>query len=239
MHISELISEQQLDELSLAGIGKGIGTVAKGLGKAVGGVQGAWQGAKDVYGQNRDRVAKVAQRNVSRASGLKSTKPVQQPVQGQPTTTNPQTTQNTTQQPPVTNPSEVDQIVQTVSKMDPASKKEVISKIQNQPAAPQPAQGQAVDLDQLKQQSAARQAQGQADQQQAQQQMQQTQQANAATSQKDNDLVAAVKAEKAKPGWQQDKGLIARAAAQGIHENKKKKKKSVMEFHSKFLGQMI
>jgi len=83
MHISELIAEQKLDELSLAGIGKGIGKVAGGVGQAVGNVQGAWQGAKDAYGQNRDRVAKVAQRNVSRAGGYKAPRPA--PDQGQTT----------------------------------------------------------------------------------------------------------------------------------------------------------
>jgi hypothetical protein len=83
MHISELIVEQKLDELSLAGIGKGIGKVAGGIGQAVGNVQGAWQGAKDAYGQNRDRVAKVAQRNISRAGGYKAPRP--SPDQGQTT----------------------------------------------------------------------------------------------------------------------------------------------------------
>ena len=72
--------------------------------------------------------------------------------------------------------------------------------------------------------------------------MQQTQQANASTAQADNALVAAVKAAKAKPAFQQtpqDKLKIQQGAAKGIHENKKKKKKAMMEFHSKFLGKMI
>jgi hypothetical protein len=68
MHISELLVEnEQLDELSLKGIGQGIGKVAGALGRGVGNIQGAWQGAKDAYTQNRDRINPVAQRNVSRA----------------------------------------------------------------------------------------------------------------------------------------------------------------------------
>jgi hypothetical protein len=234
-----LAEQEQLDELSLAGAGKGLG---KALGAVAGGVV---QGAKNIYQGAKQGYA----------AGKAALAPEDDPTTAQqtPTTGSQGVTQQTSTassqsvpQPTATNTAtdtEVDQILQIVSKMDPNTKKEVISKIQAQPtAAPQgqqQAQGQAVDLDQLKQQSAAQKAQGQANQQQAQQQMQQTQQANAANSQKDNALVAAVKAEKAKPGFQQDKGLLARAAAQGIHENKKKKKKAVMEFHSKFLGCMI
>lgn len=66
MRINELLSEQQdIDE----GIGSFIGKTAGALGKGVGNVQGAWQGAKDAYGQNRDRTANVAQRVVGRAGG--------------------------------------------------------------------------------------------------------------------------------------------------------------------------
>jgi hypothetical protein len=91
-----------------------------------------------------------------------------------------------------------------------------------QQSKPQQPQGQAVDLDQLKQQRQAKQDQGVADQQVAMGQMAQTKQANAATAQADNDLVAAVKAAKAKPGFQQtaqDKLTIQKGAAKGIHES--------------------
>ena len=77
-------------------------------------------------------------------------------------------------------------------------------------AAPQ---AQAVDISQLKQQ---RQAQGQASQQQAIDQMKQTAATNAATSAADTQLAAQVKAEKQKPEFQQDKGMLRRAAARGI-----------------------
>jgi hypothetical protein len=94
------------------------------------------------------------------------------------------------------------------------------------PAQPAANQGQALDLDQLKRDKAAKQAAGQAGQQQAMQQMQQTQQANAASSKADNELVSAVKAAKAKPGFQQtaqDKLTIQKGAAKGIHESKKRR----------------
>jgi len=74
MRIEELLEEQQLDELSLSGIGKGLGKAAGAVGSAVGGVQGAWAGMKNAYGQKRDRVAAVAQRNVRRAGGYRANK---------------------------------------------------------------------------------------------------------------------------------------------------------------------
>ena len=72
MRINELIEPQQLDEISLAGIGRGLGKAAGAVGGVVGGVQGAWQGMKDAFGQKKDRVAKVAQRNVRRAGGYRT-----------------------------------------------------------------------------------------------------------------------------------------------------------------------
>ncbi len=185
MHISELLAEQQLDELSLAGVGQGIGKIAGGVGRAAGNVQGAWQGAQDAYGQARDRTAKVAQRNVSRAGGVKA------PVQRQPITT---------QQPPV--------------------------------QTPNTDQGQAVDLDQVKQQRAAQQAQGQADQQQAIQQMKSTVQANQNFNVSDNEIKqAAVDAKAKSPALQNNAERMALkiAAGKGIH----------VEFHSRFLDRML
>ena len=73
MRINELLSEtQHTDE----GVGQFLGKAAGAVGGAVGNVQGAVQGMQNVYGQKRDRVAKVAQRNVQRAGGYK------QPAQG-------------------------------------------------------------------------------------------------------------------------------------------------------------
>jgi hypothetical protein len=137
------------------------------------------------------------------------TQQTQQPQQSQ----QQQTQQGFTQGNYKQNPATVKQAPTTVNPK---------TSIQSTPQQAKPqaqSQGQAVDLDQLKAQSQAKQAQGVAGQQQAMQQMAQTKQANAATSQADNELVARVNAEKAKPGFQQDKGLLSRAAQKGIHES--------------------
>jgi hypothetical protein len=178
MHISELLAEQQLDELSLAGVGQGIGKVANTVGKAVGNVAGAYQGAKDAFNQGRTQTAPIAQRNVSRAA----------------------------------------------NKVRPS--------IPNQQAQTAP-QGQAVDLDQVKQQGADQQAQGQVNQQQAMQQMQATAQANQTAAVKDAEIKKAADDAKTKAPFQQTAGdrlAIKLAASKGIHES---------DFHSKFLGCLI
>ena len=70
MRINELILEQeQLDELSLAGIGRNIGATAGAIGRGVGNVQGAWQGVKAAYTQGRDASANKAARNVAHGGG--------------------------------------------------------------------------------------------------------------------------------------------------------------------------
>ena len=70
MHINEIILEQeQLDELSLAGIGRGIGATAGAVGRGVGNVQGAWQGAKAAFTQGKDASANKAARNVAHGGG--------------------------------------------------------------------------------------------------------------------------------------------------------------------------
>jgi hypothetical protein len=61
MLINELILEnQQLDELSFAGVGKGIGQVASGVGQAVGGIKGAYQGVKQRYSQGKQQAQQGA-----------------------------------------------------------------------------------------------------------------------------------------------------------------------------------
>lgn len=96
-------------------------------------------------------------------------------------------------------------------------------------APKQQPQGQAMDLDAYKKRREAERAAGVQSQQAAQTQMQQTAAANAAASAADNQLVARVRAEKQKPGFQQDKGLIRQAALKGIHESKHKKMKKLFE----------
>ena len=52
MRISDIILEsEQLDEISLAGVGQGIGKAVRGTSSAVHGIKGAWQGAKDAWAQ--------------------------------------------------------------------------------------------------------------------------------------------------------------------------------------------
>lgn len=75
MRINELILEQdQLDELSLAGIGRGIGAVSNAIGRGVGNVQGAWQGAKAAFNQGKDATANKAARNVAHGGGAQMNK---------------------------------------------------------------------------------------------------------------------------------------------------------------------
>ena len=57
--------------------------------------------------------------------------------------------------------------------------------------------------------------------------MKQTAATNAATSAADTQLAAQVKAEKQKPEFQQDKGMLRRAAARGINESEKENSKKV------------
>lgn len=98
-----------------------------------------------------------------------------------------------------------------------------------QAQAPQAPQGQSMDLDAYKKRKEAEKAAGIQAQQDAQGQMKQTAAANAASSAADNALVARVRAEKEKPGFQQDKGLIRRAAQKGIHERRYQKLNSIFE----------
>jgi hypothetical protein len=96
-------------------------------------------------------------------------------------------------------------------------------------ASTQQSQGQALDLDALKQRREAEKAAGIQSQQTAQAQMKATAASNAATAAADNQLVARVRAEKQKPGFQQNKGLIRQAAAKGIHESKYEKLNAIFE----------
>jgi hypothetical protein len=95
--------------------------------------------------------------------------------------------------------------------------------------ATKPAGGQALDLDQLKQQRDQQQAAGQADQQQALQQMKSTADSNAAAAANRSSIEKAGKAAAAKPGFQRtasDNLAIKKAKEQGIKiESKKSVKK--------------
>jgi hypothetical protein len=108
------------------------------------------------------------------------------------------------------------------------------------PAAPEAPASQGVEIDPAKA-AADKAAKNQADADQRNADIEKTKQANAQSSAADAALVAAVKAAKAKPAFQQtatDKLTIKQGADKGIHESKKKKKK-LAEFKSKFLGMII
>jgi hypothetical protein len=108
-------------------------------------------------------------------------------------------------------------------------------------AAPEAPTGQGVEIDPAKA-AADKAAKNQADADQRNADIEKTKQANAAAAAADEALRAKVAAAKAKPGFQQspeDKLAIKAGAAKGIHESKKKKKKKLAEFKSKFLGMII
>lgn len=267
MRINELIVEEQIDEGLGAMIGKGVGALAKGVGATVGGAVGAWDAAKQGYQAGKAAVA--GRTNPDDADPtLTRNQPAGTPPQGQQAAASPGPGAAPQQAAPAQQPagvasSELDQLKATLGKLNPNQKKELAGELEKSMSAPapqQPAAGGATPApgatppaggaapasggtayDPAKA-AADKQAKGQADQQAAIQQMKQTQQANAQTSQADNALVAAVKAAKAKPAFQQtaqDKLTIKQGAAKGIHESKKKKKKVVAEFNSKFLGMKI
>jgi hypothetical protein len=66
MRINEILTESQnLEEGPLGSLGKGVGKVSKAVGTGVGGVKGAWQGAKDAFGQGQQKAFKSARAAVS------------------------------------------------------------------------------------------------------------------------------------------------------------------------------
>jgi hypothetical protein len=256
MKINELLEAQQVDEISLAGVGKAIGKGADVAGQAVGGAASGAVNAVKRFGQGLKKgwqgtaAAMTDPATGGTAPATGGTAPATAPASG-----------------------DIGSIMQTIDKLDKPTKQQLAGELEKNitatpdpaaPAAPAPAAttpaatpgaapstppasgGQSLDLDQLKQQSAAKQAAGQADQQQAQQQMKATTDANAAKSQQDAAIKASADAAKAKPPFQQtaaDKLAIKAAADKGIKEAKEKKKKLkkkiVAEFNSNFLGMMI
>lgn len=63
MRINELLTEETLDELSLAQVGKGVGNVIRKTSSAVHGAKGAWHGAKDAWNQGKQSGHYNAARN--------------------------------------------------------------------------------------------------------------------------------------------------------------------------------
>jgi hypothetical protein len=97
MRINELIVEnQQIDELSLAGVGKGVGNVIRGTSSAVQGAKGAWQGAKDAWNQGttsgtydkaRAAVSGIPTNQAAQVGPQPVTQPAAAPAATTPTTT--------------------------------------------------------------------------------------------------------------------------------------------------------
>ena len=109
--------------------------------------------------------------------------------------------------------------------------------------APKPAQpqDQSLDLDVYRQQQAAKRGADVQGQQNAIQQMQQTAAANAAKAEADNNLVARVKAAKAKSGGlrsHEERLAIKQGAEKGIHENTKYAKLNAI-FESILLNEAV
>jgi hypothetical protein len=101
MRINELLTEETLDELSLAQVGKGVGNVIRKTSSAVHGAKGAWHGAKDAWAQGKQTGHYDAARNIV-GGGASATNPAQQQnqqaqtssVPGQTNTDSTQTTAN-------------------------------------------------------------------------------------------------------------------------------------------------
>jgi hypothetical protein len=249
--------QQHINEGLGSAIGYGAGKLAKGVGAVAGGLAGMWDAAKKGWAAGRSTVSGAADDEpASGGSGGGSAgggsaggvDPGSEVATGGDLLN--RAKQGTSQDPtikqepaPTTNP-EIDAIMKDIQGLDDATKKELLAKLQGGGApAPAPAPAsQGVEID-LAKAAADKAAKNQADADQRNADIEKTKQANAAASAADNALVAAVKAAKAKPAFQQtasDKLTIKQGAAKGIHESKKKKKKKVVaEFNSKFLGMKI
>ena len=237
MRINELIVDQTLEEGVGQTIGKAWGGAMKGIGAVGGGIAGSWDAMKQGY-----RAGKAAVAGTAGPSNATAGAATPQPIGSAPAPTGgPAPTPTAT---PGASGLEIDQLKTTLGKLNPEQKKELadeLEKSMNTPApgaetAPAPA---GATINPAKAQ-ADRDAKNAADAAERNKQIAATTQANAAAAQTDNNLIAAVKAAKAKPGFQQtaqDKLTIQKGAAKGIHESKKKK--IIAEFNSKFLGKTI
>jgi hypothetical protein len=121
----------------------------------------------------------------------------------------------------------------SVDKLDKKGKQRILGALKKElgvaSPAPTPAAGQALDLDQLKQQRDQQQAAGQADQQQAIQQMKSTADSNAAAAANRNSIEKAGKAAAAKTAFQRtatDRLAIKAAQDAGIKIESKKSVKN-------------
>lgn len=254
--------QQHINEGLGSAIGWGAGKLAKGVGAVAGGVAGMWDAAKKGFAAGRSTVSAAADDepaanasaggSTSAAGGSTNTG-----IPGSEVGTNnllARAKQGTTQDPnapaPAPADTELDGIMKQVQGLDANQKKELLAKLQGggeapAPTAPAPAAPEepapGLEIDPAKA-AADKAAKNQADADQRNADIEKTKQANAAAAAADEALRAKVAAAKAKPGFQQDasdKLAIQQGAAKGIHESKKKKKKKLAEFKSKFLGMII
>jgi len=240
MRINEIITEEQLDELNLKGLGTGLGKVIGGAaGGVVQGAKNVWSGMKQGYQGAQQALAPDTTGTTApatTASGA-TTSPS---TSATPTTStapssssvSPSTAQSTTTAPePQATLDELDSIKALVQKLNPEQKQEVAAELQKpeiqQPSAPAPQQapaaptGTSVDIGQVKQQSAQQAQAAQTDKATAQQQIAATQQANSQKAKQDAAIKAAKDAAMAKPAFQQtasDKLAIQKAQQMGIRE---------------------
>jgi len=247
--------QQHINEGLGSAIGQGAGKFAKGLGAVAGGVAGMWDAAKKGFAAGRSTVSAAGDDEPTTGSGAgggnASAGSANTGIPGSEVGTNnllARAKQGTTQDPnaqPAADPA-LDGIMQQVQGLDANQKKELLAKLQGSgqapaPAAPEAPASQGVEIDPAKA-AADKAAKNQVDADQRNADIEKTKQANAQSSAADAALVAAVKAAKAKPAFQQtatDKLTIKQGADKGIHESKKKKKKKLAEFKSKFLGIVI
>lgn len=249
MHINELLSENQIDELSLGDVGKGIEKGVGGLAKGIGYVAGIPGGIAQKFQQGKARAtagiggtmaqqpAQVKQPNPKFTQALQNyqqfgtaTAPAgdakaikNQITQKQKELTALQAQLKTASTPPATTPTPA---VTTPPQATPAAAT----------AAYDPAKA-----------AADKAAKVQADAAQRNADIEKTKQANAAaaaSAAEQAKLKAAADAAKAKPAFNQtaaDKLAIKAAAEKGINEGKenKFKKKTVAEFNSRFLKMKI
>jgi len=127
MRINEILTEDQLDELSLKGLGQGLGRVPGAVaGGVVQGLKNVWNGAKQGYQAGQTALKPDA--NQSQGPSWAAPIPT---GQGRPATAAPIAAAAA----PTGGDNEVDQILQLVSKLNPDAKKDIVSKIQAEPAA--------------------------------------------------------------------------------------------------------
>jgi len=259
MRITEILSEDQIDEGFKDALAKGVGGVAQGIGAVAGGAAGAWDRMKQGYAKGKAAVANPDAYFNQQAQEPASTTTAAAPATSTQTAPAPQAT-----------PDELQDIKQLIQKLNPEQKQDIAAQLTKpeiqQPSTQQPAPaaptGTSVDIGQVKQQTAQQAQAAQADKQTAQQQIAATQATNAAKAKQDAAIKAAKDAAMAKPAFQQtasDKLAIQKAQQMGIREAVKeskqpkkpapkqpakkpspgKKKKVMVEFDSKFLGQRI